>query len=69
MRHQPRTEPELFAQLNGGRLLREDRIGPRVECEAVDVLGEDQPTRRGRRLREARTDVPRRRARTPRPAR
>jgi hypothetical protein len=49
-RDQPRAEPESLAEIDGGGLLREHRIGSGFDSEAVDVLGADDPTGAPRRL-------------------
>ena len=45
---QPRAEAELLAELQRRRLLREHRVGPGLDGEAVDLLGADQAAERGR---------------------
>ena len=51
-RDQPRAEPELPHSCERRRLLRQHRIGPGVDREAVDVLGADQAARARRRFEQ-----------------
>ena len=58
-RHEPIAEAELLAERDAVGLLDEQRVGPAVDREAVDLLAEDDAAGARRALEQRRTSTPR----------
>ena len=56
-RHERGSEPELLAQPDAVGLLHQERIGPRVDRESVDLLAQDHAAGTRRALEHDESDA------------